>query len=153
MINLASRFMDAVASCIGISAKQLRFLIVGGFNTFAGLSIYPLLLLTLPDMPYRYLVALLFAQIVCLTFAFVAYKLVVFRTRGNIIKEFGKFSSFYIGIYITNWAVLPMLVEGANVRPIIAQTGFTLSMVFLSYFWHDRVSFRQNDPTDQQADT
>jgi putative flippase GtrA len=123
--------------------KPLRFLMVGGVNTAFGLAFYPLLLWAVPPLATHYMVALGIAQLVCLCFAFTTYKLAVFRTRGNLLREFGTFASFYLANYAANWAALPLLVELCGVPPIIAQTGFTLVLIVGSWFWHNRVTFRE----------
>ncbi|QNO28179.1 GtrA family protein [Sphingopyxis sp. OPL5] len=124
--------------------KPLRFLMVGGVNTAFGLSFYPLLLWSVPLFAVHYMVALAIAQAVCLCFAFTTYKLAVFRTRGNVLREFGTFASFYLANYAANWLALPLLVEVGGVPPMIAQTGFTLIVIVGSWFWHNRVTFRDN---------
>jgi putative flippase GtrA len=120
----------------------VRFLAAGALNTAFGLAFYPLLLWAVPGFRTHYLVALGVAQIVCLCFAFATYKLGVFRTRGDLLREFGTFSSFYAANYAANWAALPLLVELGGVPPAIAQVGFTLVLVIGSWFWHSRVTFR-----------
>src|SRR5690606_2088780 len=90
----------------------------------------------------HYMVALAIAQAGCLCFAFTTYKFGVFRTHGNIAREFGTFSSFYLFNYAANWAALPLLVEVGQIPPVIAQIGFTAILIVGSYFWHSRVTFR-----------
>ena len=131
---------------IAPGGRPLRFLIAGAVNTALGLAIYPLLLLAVPTLRVHYLLALGIAQAIGVCFAFLTHKFGVFRTRGNMVREFGAFASFYLANYALNWALLPLLVEVAGIPPIIAQTGFTLLVVIGSYFWHARVSFR---PTSQ----
>lgn len=130
---------------IALSAKTggrpLRFLAAGAANTVFGLALYPLLLWSTPVLQTHYLAALAIAQAISLCFAFATYKLGVFRTRGNIAREFGAFSSFYLFNYAANWAALPLLVELAGIAPLIAQLGFTVVLMVGSYFWHSRVSF------------
>ncbi|WP_213979042.1 GtrA family protein [Sphingomonas sp. dw_22] len=121
--------------------RPLRFAAAGAANTVFGLAIYPLLLWSAPLLHTHYLVALGIAQAVSLCFAFTTYKLGVFRTRGNIAREFGAFSSFYLFNYAANWAALPLLVELAAIPPVLAQLGFTAVLIVGSYFWHSRVSF------------
>ena len=121
--------------------RPLRFLAAGAANTAFGLAIYPLLLWSTPLLRTHYLLALGIAQAVSLCFAFATYKLGVFRTRGNLAREFGAFSSFYLFNYAANWAALPLLVELAGVPPVLAQLGFTALLIVGSYFWHSRVSF------------
>ncbi len=122
--------------------RPLRFLVAGAANTAFGLSIYPLLLWSVPAFSTHYMVALGVAQVVSLCFAFATYKLGVFRTRGNIAREFGAFSGFYLFNYAANWAALPLLVELAGIPPVIAQLGFTIVLIATSWFWHSRVTFR-----------
>ncbi|MCC6829224.1 MAG: GtrA family protein [Novosphingobium sp.] len=122
--------------------RPLRFALAGAANTAFGLSFYPALLWAVPLLRTHYLVALGIAQVVCLCFAYATYKLGVFRTRGNFLREFSTFSSFYLFNYAVNWAALPMLVEWGRVPPAIAQLGFNAVVIVGSYFWHSRVTFR-----------
>lgn len=129
--------------------KPLRFLIAGAANTALGLSIYPLLLLWVPALQARYMMALGIAQAICLCFAFATYKLGVFRTRGtNILREFTTFSSFYLFNYAANWLALPVLVELGGIPPIYAQLGFTLILILGSWYWHNYVTFRSKGATE-----
>lgn len=123
--------------------RPLRFALAGAANTVFGLTIYPLLLWSVPALRTHYLLALGIAQAVSLCFAFSTYKLGVFRTRGNVAREFGAFSSFYLFNYAANWAALPLLVELGGISPVIAQLGFTALLICASWFWHSRVTFRE----------
>ena len=108
-----------------------------------GLAFYPLLLWSVPILHTHYMIALGISQAICLCFAFIIYKLGVFRTRGNLAREFAKFASFYLINYALNWLALPLLVEAGGVPPIIAQVGFSLLVMVGSYFWHSRLTFRE----------
>ena len=123
--------------------RPLRFLVAGAANTAFGLAIYPALLWSVPAFAMHYMIALGVAQVVSLCFAFATYKLGVFRTRGNIAREFGAFSGFYLFNYAANWAALPLLVELAGIPPVIAQLGFAIVLIATSWFWHSRVTFRR----------
>jgi len=128
---------------IGARAERpLRFAAAGVANTVFGLGIYPLLLWAVPAFHTHYLLALGIAQAVSLCFAFTTYKLGVFRTRGNLVREFGAFASFYLVNYAANWITLPILVEIGGVPPVIAQLGFAFVIIVTSWFWHSRVTFR-----------
>lgn len=127
---------------MALAGRPVRFLIAGGVNTAFGLAIYPLLLLGVPAFRTHYMVALAIAQAVSLCFAFATHKLAVFRTRGNWLREFAAFASFYLANYAANWVALPLLVEVAGLPPVIAQTGFTVLLIVGSWFWHSRVTFR-----------
>ena len=136
-----------------LRGRPLRFLIAGGLNTLVGLTAYPILLWSSSWFYEHYLVALLVVQVFCLCFAFTTYKVGVFRTRGNIVSEFVRFSSYYMGTYAVNWAVLPALVEIAKIDPIIAQYIYAFIVLVGSYFWHSSVSFKtgesgENEPAE-----
>ncbi|WP_343519677.1 GtrA family protein [Sphingomonas sp.] len=122
--------------------RPLRFAAAGIANTIFGLGIYPLLLWAVPLFHTHYLLALGIAQAVSLCFAFTTYKLGVFRTRGNVMREFGAFAGFYLANYAANWVALPILVEVGGIPPVIAQLGFALVIIVTSWFWHSRVTFR-----------
>lgn len=122
--------------------RPLRFAAAGAANTIFGLGIYPLLLWAVPAFRTHYLLALGIAQAVSLCFAFTTYKLGVFRTRGNVMREFGAFASFYLFNYAANWIALPILVEVGGIPPVIAQLGFAFVIIVTSWFWHSRVTFR-----------
>jgi putative flippase GtrA len=129
---------------IAASARRpLRFLVAGAANTAFGLAIYPLLLWSSDALHRHYLLALGIAQAISLCFAFATYKLGVFKTRGNIAREFGSFSSFYLFNYAANWAALPLLVELAGLPPVLAQLGFTAVLIVGSWFWHNHITFRR----------
>jgi len=130
------------AGIAGDGRRPLRFLVAGAANPVFGLGIYPLLLWSFAALQHHYMLALGIAQAVSLCFAFATYKLGVFRTRGNLAREFGTFSSFYLFNYAANWAALPLLVEVAGLPPILAQLGFTAILIVGSYFWHSHVTFR-----------
>jgi len=134
-----------IARLAASGRRPLRFAVAAAANTAFGLAFYPLLLLAVPALRTHYLIALGIAQAICLCFAFTTYKLGVFRTHGNVLREFGAFSSFYLANYAANWAALPLLVELGGVSPVIAQLGFTAVLMVGSYFWHARVSFRTRE--------
>ncbi|AGH49895.1 hypothetical protein G432_10860 [Sphingomonas sp. MM-1] len=145
-----SRAASRIAAIGRRGGRPLRFLVAGAVNTLLGLAFYPMLLWASPWFRVHYLAALGLAQITCLLFAFATHKFGVFRTRGpGIVRELAAFASFYAISYAANWAMLPLLVELAGIRPAAAQTGFTLAVIAGSYFWHSRITFRPADNPEQ----
>ncbi len=125
--------------------RPLRFVIAGGVNTLFGLAIYPVLLWSSDTLHCKYMLGLVIAQALSLCFAFLTYKLAVFRTRSDTLGEFGRFLPFYLFNYAVNWAALPLLVKGAGIDPIVAQLAFSIALMIGSYFWHSRITFRRNE--------
>ena len=122
--------------------KKIRFLIAGGVNTLVGFLVYPLLYLALSPVGFGYIQILLAAQIPCITFSFATNKYFVFRTKGNLKKEYLKFTVFYAVILLINLIFLPILVEIFGVSPIISQTLFVALTIVTSFFWHNFITFK-----------
>ena len=125
------------------ASRPLRMIAAGAINTAFGLGIYPLILIAVPFARAHYMLALCAAQAISVVFAFTTYKLGVFAGNGHIAREFGAFSGFYLFSASINWALLPVLVEIEHLPPIPAQIGLSLLLICGSWFWHDRVTFRQ----------
>lgn len=133
----------ARAKALALRYRQaMTYLVVGGLNTIFGLATFPLLLLLFPSLEQRYMLALLIAQTISILFAYIMYKRTVFQTQGDWRRELWTFSSFYLIVFAVNWLTLPLLVEVADIPPMIAQTGFSLLTVVTSYLWHSRLTFR-----------
>ena len=127
---------------------KLRFLSAGGLNTLFGLAAFPALLWLLASTKLHYLLVLTMAQALSVLFAFLSNKMLVFRTRGNYLAEFLKFSTFYLTYFLANLALLPVLVEICGIKPVWGQFLFTGCVIVSSYFWHSRVTFRSGVPRD-----
>ena len=131
-----------------LSSRAVRFVLAGTVNTAFGLAIYPLLLWSAPALRIHYLAALGMAQVASTLFAYSSYKLLVFRTRAGVVREAGLFGTFYVAASTANWLALPVLVEVAHLPPIVAQLGFSLTLMVSSYFWHSRITFRPASVSD-----
>ncbi len=115
---------------------------MGGVNTSVGLAVYPILYVLLTPFGVGYIKALIFSQIICITFSFVSNKYLVFKTKGNVNKEYPKFFAFYGIYFLINLLCLPVMVEVFSMNPMIAQTLFSIAIVASSYFWHNLITFK-----------
>jgi putative flippase GtrA len=122
-------------------ALKLRFLVAGGFNTFVGLSSYPILFFALEPYHVHYISILVLSHALCVPIAFMTNKYLVFRTRGNHIQEFLKFSTFYNGYLLFNLLLLPFIVEVSGLHPAITQSIISVGIIVSSFFWHSKISF------------
>lgn len=120
---------------------KVRFLFTGALNTIVGLAVYPAIFFLFKSFQLHYLTILTISQVVCVTFAFLTTKFMVFRTSGNYLREFSKFGTFHLSIYLINLVVLPVLVECTGMSPVWAQLSFTIVVIVSSYFWHSRITF------------
>jgi putative flippase GtrA len=126
---------------------KLRFIMVGGFNTLFGLAAYPVLFFVLKPLHLHYLVVLVLAYCVCIVFSFSTIKLLVFRTKGQQGREFGRFVTFNVLYLLLNLLALPVLVEFLGLSPVWGQMMFATLLVVSSYFWHSHITFSRQHPS------
>ncbi|MDQ3723748.1 MAG: GtrA family protein [Actinomycetota bacterium] len=122
--------------------QGLRFLLVGAFNTAFGFVVFALLL-HFADNQVHYLVVLVVATIIAVLAAFTVYRRFVFRVRGRVLKDLGRFSLVYIAALAVNLVVLPLLVEGFGVPILPAQAVVVVGTVIASFLAHRSFSFRR----------
>lgn len=139
--------IDRVLARLRRGERPVRYLLAGAANTAFGLSFFPALLWMWPWFARNYMVALVLSQVVCVIFSFSTYKIGVFRTRANILREFAYFSSYSYTVFAANLIALPLLVQGLGLHPIPAQFGFAMVTLIGSYFWHRAVTFRSDTGT------
>lgn len=126
---------------LGKHQQKIRFLLVGGFNTVVGLSAFPILYFLLEPFHLHYMTILVIGQILCVLSAFITNKYLVFRTRGNHLRELLKFSTFYSAYFLVNLVMMPLLVEVAGLHPALTQVLISIGIIVSSFFWHSKITF------------
>ena len=121
--------------------EKIRYLIIGGYNTFIGYGVFALLWM-LFGHSLHYITILLIAHIASVINAFLGYKFFVFRKEAGAWVDFMRFNLVYLGALVFNILALPVLIELLNLRPLIAQAILISVTVLISYFLHGRFSFR-----------
>jgi putative flippase GtrA len=128
--------------------RGIRYLLVGVWNTIFGYGVFALLQLTLGDS-INYVILLAIAQVIGTLNAFVGYRLLVFRVHGNLLRDLARFSTVYVGAFVVNLALLPLLVEVVGLPVLIAQALVVGGTVVASFFVHRGFSFRRPEvPAD-----
>lgn len=129
-------------------SKPLRFIVTGGWNTaFAYISLA--LLYYLFSKTIHYMVIMVFATIVNITNAYICHKLFVFKTKGNVIKEYLRYYVVYsvpIGI---GFIFFPVCIEVLKMNFYVAQALLTFITMFIAYFGHKHVSFKGNNKREE----
>ncbi len=128
--------------------KIFRFLITGGWNTLFGILVYIALYEGLKQW-VNYLVLLIPGNILAITNAYICYKLFVFKTRGNIIREYLRFYVVYGSAMLLGFVLMFCLVDGFGFNPVAAQFLCVPISIVFSYCSHRNYSFRKpKDKTD-----
>lgn len=126
-----------------VSDQRIAFLLIGGVNTAVGYGWFVLFNFLFRHVAFGYLWSLGFAHIFSVLCAFVLYRRFVFRVRGHVWRDLGRFELVYLVSILINFAVLPLLVEFAHLNPLVAQASIIFLTTMISYFGHRRFSFRR----------
>ena len=118
----------------------LRYLLVGGWNSLFGFSIYALLY-SLFGERVHYLFLLIPANILAITNAFLCYKYLVFQTRGHGWSEYWRCYLVYGGMALTSAALLFLFVETLHLNPVWGNGISMILCTVISYFSHKYFSF------------
>ncbi len=127
--------------------QRVAFLIVGAVNTVFGFLCFAGFLLLLG--PTLYLVALVCAHVISVLFAFVLYRFLVFRVRGHVMADLWRFETVYLSALAVNFALLPVLVEIADLPVLLAQALIVFITSVMSWVGHKRYSFRRSAPSER----
>jgi len=138
--------------------KFLKFILVGFWNTFFGTAVFSLLYYLFGNV-FHYIFLVIISNILAITNAYVFYKFFVFKSKGNYLKEYLKFYVVYGVVFGVSLLLFPVFMEIIfpllevkfsnftflfKYKPYLSQlcvTGFTM---FISYFGHERFSYKRN---------
>jgi putative flippase GtrA len=97
------------------------------------------------------------ANILAITNAYIVYKLFVFRTKGNYLREYLRFYVVYGLVFVIAIALFPFFMEIVipffakhflyyqgifKYKAYISQMCITGVTMFISYFGHEKFSYR-----------
>lgn len=127
-----------------LESQKVRYLVAGGWNTLfgycVGLGIYYAFAGRLHIVEIGVL-----ANVIAITMAFVTYKLFVFKTRGNWLREYFRSYLVYGGMALLGIGMLWALVDGLRMPFWLAQGMVVLATIMASYVSHSRFTFRRQD--------
>ena len=134
--------------------QVVRFLIVGAWNTLFGYAVYSLLTyLLIPRVgndKAAAVMASLLGSVINITMSFFCHKVYVFRTKGNLLREYLRAYVVYGTTMLVSTALLPLvmvLLDLVNTPkrsvPYLAGAILLAGNVFISFFGHKRYTFQQ----------
>lgn len=149
---LSSSPADVSVSLCGrlYDSQPVRYLVVGGWNTLFGyLSFATLYYLFSPFV--HYMLIMVVSTVINITNAYVFYKILVFRTRGNYLREYLRFYAVYAVPIAAGFILFPLAIEVLRMNPYVAQAGIMVLTIVVSYLGHKHISFRPAAPGSLRA--
>lgn len=125
-----------------IRDQRIAFLLVGATNTVVGTGWF-ILFQAMVQARLGYMAVLGCAHIASVLCAFVLYRTFVFKVRGHVLRDLGRFEMINLGTLAINAALLPLLVEVAHLPVLMSQLMIAAGTVLLSFFGHREFSFRR----------
>lgn len=130
-----------------IDTQKLRYLAVGGVNTLVGYVIGVAAYQQLVGSLHIFVIGIL-ANIVAITFSFLSYKTLVFRSSGHWLQEYLKAYVVYGAVAVIGIFLLWLFVNQIGLSIWMAQGLVTLLTVAVSYIGHKRFTFSKKIPID-----
>lgn len=131
--------------------QRVAFLVIGILNTAIGAGWFTLFHLILGGIVH-YLVVLVMAHVASVLCAFVLYRRIVFRVRGHVWSDLGRFELVYLGALAVNFSLLPLFVEVGGLEVLPAQFLIVGVTAVVSFFGHKHFSFRRSAPARRSRD-
>lgn len=123
--------------------QKIRYLIVGGWNTLFGYGVFAALYFWFgSSMNYLWILSISF--VLSVANSYLGYKIFVFKTKGNVVKESLRVYLVYGISFVFNLIMLPFLVEIMHLNIYIAQALIIIITIVGSYLLHKNFSFKVN---------
>src|SRR5262249_28881818 len=123
--------------------RPIRFLLVGGWNTLFGIALFTALWHLTRPIELHYAWVSIIANIIAITAAYAAYKIFVFQTRGDVLREYLKFCASYAFLVGAQFAGLAFCVSILHIPPVIANVVVVGVSVGISWLLHNHFTFRR----------
>jgi len=124
--------------------EKLRFLVVGGWNTAFGYGML-WILDSLLHARLHYTLILTLNWVIGVTQNLFTFKLLVFRTKGNWLKEYLRSYVVYAGSFVLNLAIVSLIMEVWRPRLVIAQLPALVVVTVISYLGHKYFTYRTTE--------
>ena len=127
--------------------QKIRFLLVGGFNTFLAYLLFVLFVAIL-QIPYR--LSLIIQYILTVNISIFSMRYYVFRSAGNPKDEYFRAWGVYLFMLGFNYVALFLLIDTAGIDAVISQGIYIVVSTIVIFLLHKNYSFRhiQTNPPD-----
>lgn len=124
-----------------IRHRPLRYVVVGGWNTFFGVGLFTVLYLAFRGR-IGYVAILAVTQVIAVLQSHLTQRLLVWRSRGHYVSELLRFSALYVVYYFANLGLLKTGVEVLGFPVLPTQWALTLLLILPMYLAQRSWAFR-----------
>jgi putative flippase GtrA len=126
-----------------LSDRKFVFLLVGGFNVLQGFCWFAFFHALWGDrLPYLFILVLTY--IPAIVIGFTLYRVLVFKVKGHVIKDFVRFTMVQAASLAINAGSLPFFHEVVGLPVLMAQAVSMAVVVVFNYLGHLYFSFRRS---------
>lgn len=143
-MNLQFDMLKARIRCALADPTKIRYLVAGAWNTFFGYIVGLALYYGFDGRVHVVTVGVM-ANILAITMAFLTYKLLVFRTKGNWLGEYFRAYLVYGATGVMSIGLLWLLVDGVGLPFWLGQGMAIVLTVVTSYIFHARFTFKVSE--------
>lgn len=122
--------------------EKIRYLLVGGFNTFFAYGVY-LFFLQICHLSYN--ISLFLQNFISINVSILTMRYFVFQSHGKFWAEFFKAWQVYILMLLLNCVSLNVLVQLLHLHPALAQGLYIFFGTILSFILHKYYSFKKKN--------
>lgn len=130
-----------------VKDQRVAFLLVGGANTAFSTGLFITLALALPEALSFVLLSI--SWTISLIAVFFVYRKLVFRVKGHVWLDLGRFALVNFTSLLVNIGLLSLFADVLKFPRIPTQLVITLLSVIISYFGHRYFSFRRKTAPGQ----
>lgn len=126
--------------------EKLRFLVVGGWNTLFSVAVLWVLDRLIPYDPQSILqkeLVLVASWVISVTQNFFTFKLLVFRTKGNWLREYVKMYMIYAATFVVQSVLTQVISYAFELSVFWANLPTILVVTIMSYVGHKYFTFRE----------
>lgn len=121
--------------------QGFRFLLVGGYNTVFGYILFSILYYMMEDS-LHYSIILLISSFIGILNNFIVFKIFVFNTKGNWLKECLFTYASYSFIYPVNLLLLFVTTNFFHLSAYFGQGIATVTIPIITYFTLKKFAFK-----------
>lgn len=125
--------------------EKIRFALLAAINMGFRYLLFVVLGIMFHHLNYQIVLALMW--FLSSFVAFYSYKRLVFRTKGNHLKEYGKSVVTWILSYLINAIILYLLVEKLQMNVYVGQAIAIAALLIINYLLFKHFAFKKEELT------